>query len=56
MMFQRFHGRHEYAGTGTGLALYRQIADLHEGRINAKREPGNGSVFTVYLPIANSDR
>jgi PAS domain S-box-containing protein len=51
MMFQRLHGRHQYAGTGIGLALCKKIVDLHEGHITAQSEPGKGSVFTVYIPV-----
>ena len=38
-------------GTGLGLALAREIAELHGGRVLVESEPGSGSVFTLRLPI-----
>jgi two-component system CheB/CheR fusion protein len=49
-MFQRLHGRNEYAGTGVGLAICRKIAWSHGGDITATSMPGHGAVFTVTLP------
>ncbi len=38
--------------SGLGLAIARQIAELHEGRIAAESEgEGRGSVFTIELPV-----
>ncbi len=42
----------EVSGTGLGLALAQQIAELHGGRITAASEPNKGSIFTIYLPLA----
>ncbi|WP_427160072.1 response regulator [Aliinostoc sp. HNIBRCY26] len=39
-----------YEGTGLGLTLVKQIAELHGGSVIIRSELGKGSCFTVYLP------
>jgi signal transduction histidine kinase len=41
-------------GTGIGLAIARQIVQAHGGDISVESQPGQGSVFTVLLPVAES--
>ncbi|HLF97570.1 MAG TPA: ATP-binding protein [Methylococcaceae bacterium] len=41
-----------YGGTGLGLAICRELVTRMEGRIEAASVPGEGSCFTVRLPLA----
>jgi PAS domain S-box-containing protein len=54
-LFQAFRQVHDPAarrqeGTGLGLSLSQKLAQLLGGRIVARSEPGQGSVFTLILP------
>lgn len=42
-------------GTGLGLAITRQFCEFMGGRIEARSAPGQGSTFTVRLPVRAQD-
>lgn len=41
-------------GTGLGLAISRKIVETHNGRLSVRSTPGDGSTFTLHLPITPS--
>ena len=58
-IFDRFHQadasptrRHE--GSGIGLALAKELAELHHGAIKVESEEGFGSTFTLTLPLGRT--
>src|SRR3984893_13446373 len=58
-VFDRFHQAdgsesREYAGTGIGLALVKEIAMLHGGEVKAESEYGKGSAFLVIVPLGKA--
>jgi len=55
-LFERFYRveadrSRQTGGTGLGLAIAREIARLHQGSIEVKSEPDQGTTFTVRLPV-----
>jgi signal transduction histidine kinase/ligand-binding sensor domain-containing protein/DNA-binding response OmpR family regulator len=58
-IFDRFYqvdstNTREHEGTGIGLALVKELVDLHRGFIDVTSEPGKGSTFTVHFLLGQS--
>jgi len=51
LIFNRLHGRHEFTGTGIGLALCKTIAVNHHGEIRGISNTNEGALFQVVLPL-----
>jgi signal transduction histidine kinase len=50
-MFELFHSTKGNRGTGIGLAVAKKIVEEHEGSISVTSRPGEGSTFTIRLPV-----
>jgi len=55
-IFEKFYrvGRSDTQGrrgSGVGLALVRHVAEAHGGRVTVESRPGEGSRFTIFLPV-----
>ncbi len=56
-IFDRFHRVstglvHDVKGSGLGLAIVRHVVLAHHGRVTVESKVGEGSTFSIHLPIA----
>lgn len=59
-IFDRFHRVgtglvHNVKGSGLGLSIVRHIVDAHRGKVMVESRPGEGSTFSIHLPIEPPD-
>jgi len=58
LLFERFYRGpdtdRKILGTGLGLSICKQIVEAHNGKIEVSSTVGQGSIFTVQLPINQS--
>ena len=59
-IFERFYRRgselnRETAGIGIGLTIVKHIVEAHAGRMLVRSAPGQGSKFTMELPLSRKE-
>jgi two-component system, sensor histidine kinase ChiS len=59
-IFDRFYqvdgsSTREHEGTGIGLALAKELVELHNGKLSVKSREGEGAEFFITLPVDNNE-
>ena len=60
-IFDTFHqldgsSSRKWGGMGIGLALAKHIVELHKGELSVESKVGEGSTFTVILPVNSEEQ
>jgi signal transduction histidine kinase len=60
-IFERFHRVstglvHDVKGSGLGLSIVQHIVQAHHGRVTVESRPGEGSTFSIHLPVDGAPR
>ena len=50
-IFQPFFTARKWRGMGLGLPICERIVKSHGGRIEVESQPGQGTTFTIHLPL-----
>ncbi len=53
-IFEPFFSKGKKSGTGLGLATVARAVEDHHGLIEVQSQPGNGTTFTIRLPLARN--
>lgn len=54
-LFRPFHSTKGKMGTGLGLAIVKKVVNAHGGTIDVQTLSGEGTIFTVAIPMIGSD-
>jgi two-component system sensor histidine kinase SenX3 len=59
-IFERFYRlgselRRETQGVGIGLSIVKHVVEAHGGKVNVRSAPGEGSRFTIELPVKEGE-
>ncbi|MGH7875571.1 MAG: sensor histidine kinase, partial [Candidatus Binatia bacterium] len=58
-LFQKFHrleNTEKHEGLGLGLYIVKELVEAHGGRVEVESTPGEGSCFSVLLPITDATK